>query len=194
MQFIPKILETARLQAEAAGIKNASEHYVDVTDQDVAQAGQEAQQAAQQGNPETQLAQLKIQGEQQQQQSDVQIATVRGQAEVAAAQANLQIKQLEVQQAQQDAVYQDRIAGLELQLQAAKADADNNTKLKSQALNNLTQIIVAGLNNKAALDTTVVEGWLESIIGIQQHNQAKELAQLNAALAPKPQPAGASTN
>lgn len=186
LDFLPKIIQTAQRIAESAGLKTPSDYYISITDADVAKMKAEAAEMAQQPNGDAQLLQLKMQGEQQTQQSEQQIAQVRGQAEIASAQANLQIKQLQVQEAQRETQFKDQISGLELQLQAAKADADNNTKLKSQALNNLTQIIVAGLNNKAALDTVQVEGWLESIIGIQNHEQNKEMAQLNAALTPAP--------
>ena len=186
LQFLPKILNSAVLLAESAGIKNPTEHYPDITDADVQQMVKEAQQMAQQGSPEQGLIQMKMQGEQQANQSaqqlaaiklqseqqasqaSIQIAQVKSQAEVQKSQYDLQVKQLAVQEASQTLQYQDQIAGLRLQLDAAKADADNETKLRSQALNNLTQIIVAGLNNKAALDTVQVEGWLESIIGIQK--------------------------
>jgi hypothetical protein len=188
LEFLPKIIGAAKMLAESAGLKNPSMFYPDITDDDVKQLAQEAQQAAQQPNGEAQLLKLKMDGETQAQQAAAQIATIRGQAEVASAKADLQIKQLQVQDVQQQAALKDQIAGLTLKLQAAKADADNATKLKSQALNNLTQIIVAGLNNKAALDTTMVEGWLESIIGIQGHQQNLEMAQLNASLAPAQEP------
>lgn len=169
LEFLPKIRNSAILLAESAGIKNPTEHYPEIGDADVAKAGQEAAQAAGQPNPEMQLAQIKMQGEQQAQQSAGQIAQIRAQAEVQSAAAETQINQLKIQYAQLQMQDRDTIAGLKLKLEALQSDAENSTKLKSQALNNLTQIIIAGLNNKAALDTTMVEGWLESLIGIQGH-------------------------
>lgn len=204
LEFIPKILETAKLQAESAGIKDPSAHYIEISPQELQQAAQQMMEASQQGNPEQAIANLKLQGQQQKNQSDALIAQlesrsaqIRAAAEEQSSIADIRMKQLE----QQGEIRQQQLEGiindLEIKLKAATADADNATKLKSQALNNLTQIIVAGLNNKQALDTTMVEGWLERVIGIQQHAQNIELATHNANLqaslqASAPPPNGAA--
>lgn len=192
LDFLPKILQTAERMAESAGLKTPSDYYPQITDADVQQMKAEAAKMAEQPNGEAQLMQLKMQGETQAQQSAAQIATIRGQAEVASSQADLQIKQLQVQQAQRDAQYKDQISGLELQLQAAKADADNNTKLKSQALTALTSIEVARISAKSDIDSSVVSAFLESLIGVQTHQQNLDLATHQANLAPEPVTNGAS--
>lgn len=184
IEFTPKIRKTAVEMAEASGLKNPDDYFPDITDDDVKQMQQQANQP--QPNGEAQLLQLKMQGESQSQQSATQIATIRGQAEMASAQSDLQIKQLEVEQAQRDAQYKDQIAGLELQLQAQKVAADNDTKLRSQALAILGDVLVAGINKGAAVDQAIIESYLERAAGIQTHQQNLELATHQASLAPEP--------
>lgn len=191
LEFLPKILNSAILLAESAGIKNPTDHYPEITDQDVQKMEQEAQQMASQGSPEAALMQLKMQGETQAQQSAAQIAAIRAQAEQASAAADAQIAQLKLASAAQAMQDNDKIEQLKIQLQAATSDAENSTKLKSQALNSLTQIEVARIGAKSDSDSTIVSGFLEGIIGIQQHEQNKEMAVLNANLAPTPTPNGA---
>lgn len=186
LDFLPKIINSAKRLAESAGLTNPSEYYPDITDDDLKKMKAEAQQMASQPNPEMQLHQLKLQGETAAQQSAQQIAQIRGQAEAIQSQADLQIKQLQVQQAQETAGFKDQIAHLKLQLDAATADANNDTKLKSQALTSLTSIEVARIGAKADVDSSVVSAFLESIIGIQNHQQNLELASHTASLAPTP--------
>lgn len=184
IEFIPKIRNTAVKLAESAGLKNPEDYFPDISPQEVAQMQQQATQRAQAGDPkvaaDVQLTQLKIQGEQQLQNSAAQVAQIRAQAEIQSANSDAQINQLKIQLAQQQMQDRDTIAGLKLQLEQAQSTAKNDTDLKKQAMSNLTAIEVARIGAKSDIDSTVVSAWLESIIGIQQHDQAKEMSQMQA--------------
>lgn len=180
LQFLPKIINSAVLLAEAAGIKSPGEHYPDITDQDVQQMLGEAQQMAQQPNGEAQMLSLKMQGEMQAQQAASQIAQIKGQAEVAKAQYDLQTRAMQLENEKQQSALKDEIARLQVQLQAAKADADNATKLKTTAMQLQASLEVARINKGMDQETMAFSKYLDSLIGIQEHEQAKEMAAINA--------------
>lgn len=184
VEFIPKIRATAIEIAESAGLKHPESYYPEISPDEVTKWKQAAAQRAQQGDPKVasdlQMQQLKMQGEQQQQQADAQIAQIRAQAEIQSANSDAQINQLKLQLQQQQMQDRDTIAGLKLQLEREQYQASNETDIKKAALSSLTSIEVARIGAKADTDSSTVSAFLESLLNIQTHEQNKELAGIQA--------------
>jgi len=178
IEFIPKIRNTAVKIAESAGLKNPEDYYPEITDQEVQQLKQKVSQPPA-PDPriaaDMQLAQLKLQGEQQAQGAATQIAQIKGQAETVKAQLEAQIGQLKLQMIQQQTQDHDQYAALKLQYDQLLQASKNDTDLKKQALTSLTQIEVARIGAKGDVDSQIVSAYLESLIGIQEHGHNMEL-------------------
>lgn len=190
IDFLEPIRNTFIKMVESSGIKNPESYAPEISPDEIAQLKQKVSQGPapdpriaadmQSKQMDLQMTQLKIEGEQASQQSASQVAQIRAQAEIQSANSDATINQLKLQLAQQQMQDRDEIAGLKLQLQAATSADNNATKLKSQALAIMGEMEVARINKGLDQETMAFQTFLDAIIGVQEHEQAKELQQMSA--------------
>lgn len=192
IEFIPKIRSAAVKFAQSAGIRNPEDYYPEFGDADVQETQQMIKQNQAAGDPRMALEQQKAQASMAQDaqahasamqiaQLEAQVQAAKSQAEVQKAQADLQTAQLKLANEQNQSNSQAQIDALRLQLEAAQSDAKNNTDLQKAALQIAGQLGVAQIAKGMDAQTMAVEKYLDGILGIQEHEQAKELAGINAA-------------
>jgi hypothetical protein len=116
LEMLPKIVQTLTKQAEAAGIKNGDDYYVEFSDEKLQQMAQIASQP--QPDPKMQAEMAKMQLEQQKLQADVQLR-----------QADLQLKKYEIDQTEGKMA-----AELELERQRMALDAQNKMQVEQAKL------------------------------------------------------------
>lgn len=92
IELVPKIMKSAQKLAEAAGLRNSSDYFPDITEERVQELVAQAEQAAGQPSPEEKAAQAKIDADMQVKQADMQMK----------AQQSEQQMQIDVQKMQAD--------------------------------------------------------------------------------------------
>jgi len=94
--MLPKLAETVKKKAEAAGIKSPEQFYVEVTDEEVQAAVKRLAEAQAQGDPKAQIEQKKLEAEMAKGQMQIQMDQQKMQAQMAADQqkavADLQLQ------------------------------------------------------------------------------------------------------
>lgn len=142
LQMVPKMANALRKSAEAAGIKNVDQFYIEISDQDVQAAAQAVQQKNQQPPIEVQLAQMEAQIRMQEKQADVQVkqqelqlkAQADASKEAAQMEADLQVKDKEMQRDLVIADNEQQFEHHKLMVEAAEKEKDRQLQLQIETM------------------------------------------------------------
>jgi hypothetical protein len=189
LEMLPYIRKNLVGQAEASGIRSPDAYYPEVTAEDIAAGKQRIAQMQGQPPVEIQVATLKAQSEQAIQQSEAQSNQIKAQAEAQKSGTEAQVKQLEAQIAAQKQQFDAARAQEELRIRELEISAKNDTQIKLKAMEIQGQLEAARIAAGADIETLAFSKYLDSLIGMQEHEQAKEIIATQAQFAPDPQPA-----
>lgn len=184
IDMLPKIIQTLTKMAESAGIKNPEDFYPEYTEQKVAALKQMAQQRAAQPDPKIQIEQGKLELAKTSMQSELQGEQMKAQAETQKSQAEAQTKMIEAQSAMRESQLQMQLAQAEiqikrdqLQIQQMEIAAKNDNERWKAQLSADTSLKVAEIGAGNSLASQALEANLDSVLGVQDHLQALNLAE-----------------
>jgi hypothetical protein len=161
--MIPMLITTMKKSAEAAGIRATEMFYPEVSDEEVAAALKQIQEAAAKGSPEERMAQMEAQMKAQTDQANAQ---AQAQVEVAKTQAAAQVEQAKAQaRAQVEAVQmqadmsvednkrktEEYLAGVEARFKAMSDNAERQFQAHQKALDRKLQWDIANLKGQQAV-------------------------------------------
>jgi hypothetical protein len=134
LEMLPKIVKGMVKHGEAAGVKSPEAYYPSVNEEDMAAMKQQYQQMQQQPDPEMQKAQAKIEADTQIKQADMQMKAQQSQAQMQMdaqkTQADMAMKQ---QEGQQKAQYDAQKMQMEMALKREQIAAEMQLKRETTA-------------------------------------------------------------